>query len=240
MARGRSRAGPRGDLVWLLDWMVGRVMEALKSIDALDSTAVVVTSDNGALPGDRVMAPDGRESYRTWGHRSCGDRRGYKARIWEGGHREPLVVSWPGVVEPGATCAKLVCLNDLLATAAEMAEAPVPEGAAEDSVSLLPLLEGRRPSAPGRAPGLPVSSTDSIRTRRRRATSSRVSPAWCESSPTSLPLVAPRRRRVDGVLSVRWDRLLDHCGPRCEDAGTEEHHGCGCRAHAEASRDRGR
>ncbi len=29
-ARGKSQAGPRGDLVWLFDWMVGEVMSALE------------------------------------------------------------------------------------------------------------------------------------------------------------------------------------------------------------------
>jgi len=141
----RSRL-PRGDLVWLFDWMVGRVMEALESIDALESTAVVVTSDNGALPGDRVMAPGGRQSYRIWGRRSCGDWRGYKAHIWEGGHREPFVVSWPGVVEPGVTCTELVCLNDLLATAAGMAAAFRRQAAPRISRSALSTRSG-----PGRA-----------------------------------------------------------------------------------------
>jgi arylsulfatase A len=166
MARGRSTAGPRGDLVWLFDWMIGQVVDALRSIDALESTAIVVTSDNGALPGDRVTAPGGGETYRTWGHRSCGDWRGYKAHIWEGGHREPLVVSWPGVVEPGAACTDLVCLNDLLATAAEAAQTPVPGGAAEDSVSLLPLLPGRRPPEPVREDLVHHSATGVFSLRR--------------------------------------------------------------------------
>jgi arylsulfatase A len=146
-ARGRSRAGPRGDLVWLFDWMVGEVVRALERTGRLDSTAIFVTSDNGALPGDRVVDASGTERYRTWGHASCGRWRGYKAHIWEGGHREPLVVSWPNVTEPGTTSDALVGLNDLPATLAAMAGAVLPAGAGEDSRSFLPHLLGERPAA---------------------------------------------------------------------------------------------
>jgi arylsulfatase A-like enzyme len=141
-ARGKSAAGPRGDLVWLFDWMVGQVVEALAKIGQLDATAIFVTSDNGALPGDRIMSAAGETLYRTWNHASCGELRGYKAHIWEGGHREPLVVHWPGRAPAGSRCPALVGLNDLPATIAAMAGAPVPAGAAEDSRSFAPLLEG--------------------------------------------------------------------------------------------------
>ncbi len=150
-ARGRSAAGPRGDLVWLFDWMVGQVVDAISRIDQLENTAIFVTSDNGALPGDRVLSSTGEEVYRTYGHKSCGDWRGYKSHIWEGGHREPLIVSWPGTVEPGSACGALVCLNDIVATAAEMAGTSVPKGAAEDSRSFLPPLLGGTPSKSARA-----------------------------------------------------------------------------------------
>ncbi len=166
LARGRSAAGPRGDLVWLFDWMVGQVVEALARIDALDSTAIFVTSDNGALPGDRVVNASGREEYRTWGHASCGSWRGYKAHIWEGGHREPLIVSWPSRIEPGTRCPALVGLNDLPATLAAMAGASLPEGAAEDSRSLLPLLEGTAVSTPVRADLIHHSATGVFSIRR--------------------------------------------------------------------------
>jgi arylsulfatase A-like enzyme len=144
-ARGKSEAGPRGDLVWLFDWMVGQVVDALKRSGRLEDTVILVTSDNGALPGDRVATAGGGERYKLWNHRSCGDLRGYKSHIWEGGHRIPLVVSWPGRVEPGSRCSEPVALHDLLATAASMASVPVPAGAAEDSLDLSPLLSGEPP-----------------------------------------------------------------------------------------------
>ncbi len=87
-ARGRSEAGPRGDLVWLVDWMVGELVAALERTGRLDNTLLIVTSDNGALPGDRVLQASGKTVFHTSGHASCGTWRGHKHEIWEGGHRE--------------------------------------------------------------------------------------------------------------------------------------------------------
>jgi arylsulfatase A-like enzyme len=142
-ARGRSQAGPRGDLVWLVDWMVGQVMDALERTGQADNTLLMVTSDNGALPGDRVRESD-REVYRTYDHLSCGDWRGYKAHIWEGGHREPLICRWTGRIEPDTVSDELVCLGDLMATCAALVGVQLPVDVAEDSYNLLPALVGEK------------------------------------------------------------------------------------------------
>jgi len=139
-ARGRSAAGPRGDLVWLFDWVVGEVIEALDRAGQSDNTLLLVTSDNGALPGDRVRGEDGRQCYRDYGHKSCGNWRGYKSHIWEGGHREPLIARWPGRIERGRVSDQLVCLTDLMATCAAISGSRLPTGAGEDSYDLLPAL----------------------------------------------------------------------------------------------------
>jgi hypothetical protein len=85
---------------------------------------LIVSSDNGAA--GRVYPP----------LRAC------KTSIYEGGHREPLVVRWPGHVKPASVCDDTVCLNDLMATCAEVVGAKLPDRAAEDSVSILPDLLG--------------------------------------------------------------------------------------------------
>jgi arylsulfatase A-like enzyme len=150
-ARGKSRAGHRGDLVWLYDWMVGRVMDALERTGQAENTLIMVTSDNGALPGDRFGDGAGDyHGYHTYGHRSCKDWRGYKAHIWEGGHREPLIARWPGRVAAGSTCDQLVGLQDLMATCAAITGAELPPGAAPDSVDILPLLLDEPHGAPPR------------------------------------------------------------------------------------------
>ena len=137
--RGASQAGPRGDLVGLFDWMVGQVMETLDSVGLADNTLVMVTSDNGALPGCLG---------RTYGHKSCGDWRGFKGYIWEGGHREPFIASWPGKIKAGTICEELAGLQDFMATVAEIVGEKLPENAAEDSISMWPALLGEKREKP--------------------------------------------------------------------------------------------
>jgi arylsulfatase A len=152
-ARGKSAAGARGDLVWLFDWVVGRVTETLKKTGQLDNTLLVVTSDNGALPGDfildqqgaRVLSGTGRNeyTYNCYGHKSNGDWRGYKAHIWDGGHRMPFLVRWPEAVAAGTASDELICLTDMVATCAALAGFNLPDNAAEDSCNILPVLLGK-------------------------------------------------------------------------------------------------
>jgi arylsulfatase A len=72
-----------------------------------------------------------------------GPLRGLKRDIWEGGHRIPLVVRWPGVVAPGAVSSALVSQIDLMATIAAVVDYQLPPEAAEDSHDLLPLWQGQ-------------------------------------------------------------------------------------------------
>lgn len=146
-ARDQSAAGPRGDLAWLFDWVVGQVLDTLDRTGQAENTLVIVTSDNGALAGDRVVI-NGRQVYRMYGHKSCGDWRGYKCHIWEGGHREPLIVRWPGRIRPGSVSDQMICLTDIMATVAAVVGVEVPDGAAEDSFNMLPVLLGDTSARP--------------------------------------------------------------------------------------------
>jgi arylsulfatase A-like enzyme len=76
------------------------------------------------------------------GHFPSGPYRGYKSDAWDGGHRMPFILRWPGVVKPGTTCDELICLSDLMATCAEIVGTELPANAGEDSFSILPLLKG--------------------------------------------------------------------------------------------------
>ena len=147
-ARGKSQAGPRGDLGWLFDWLVGQVVDALERTDKAQDTLIIVTSDNGALPGDRILDRNGQQVYRTYDHKSCGDWRGFKSHIWDGGHREPFIAHWPGVIEPGRSTDELTCLTDLMATCAAIVGLDLPGDAAEDSYDILPVLRGEKHDTP--------------------------------------------------------------------------------------------
>jgi len=140
--QGASQAGPRGDMVALVDWMVGQIDDALQRHGLVDNTLIMVTSDNGARATDYWG--------RDWGHKPNGDLRGQKADIWDGGHREPFVARWPGHIPAGSTSDALICLGDLLATCAEILGVTLPANAAQDSYSFLPVLTGNEARGPRR------------------------------------------------------------------------------------------
>ncbi len=124
-----------GDFVMQVDWTVGKVMDAVEKKGLTENTLFVVTSDNGATPG----ADFG--TLISKGHDPSHVYRGHKADIFEGGHRVAFVARWPAAVKAGSTCGETICHTDLLATAAEITGFDLPDNAAEDSVSIVPLLK---------------------------------------------------------------------------------------------------
>ena len=127
---GKSKAGDYGDFVCEVDTMLGRVLEALEQKGLAKNTLVIFTSDNGA---DWKF-----EDLARFAHRANADWKGEKADIWEGGHRIPFLVRWPGHVRPGAVSNELGCLSDLMATVAAITGTSLSDNAAEDSFNLLP------------------------------------------------------------------------------------------------------
>ena len=130
-AKGKSTEGPRGDLVTVVDWSVGQILEVLKQYGLENNTLVIVTSDNGAMKGAN-------------GHKSNGDYRGYKANIWDGGHRIPFIARWPGKIIPGGKCNEVISLSDMFATFSDLVSAKVMDGSGEDSYNVLPAFFCKR------------------------------------------------------------------------------------------------
>ena len=135
--QGKSGLSPYADFVMETDWAVGEVLATLEKQGVADNTLIFFTSDNGCTTGLGIA-----RKLEAKGHYPSADRRGYKSDAWDGGHHIPLIVRWPGKVKPGSRCSQLVCLNDFMATCADITGVNVPENAAVDSVSLLPLLRG--------------------------------------------------------------------------------------------------
>jgi len=134
--RGRSGLNAYADLVMETDAAVGRVLAALEQSGAAKNTLVLFTADNGCA--SYIGVPD----LEKQGHFPSGPLRGYKSSMYEGGHRVPFIVRWPGVVQPGTQCDQLVHQADLLATLAEVLGTKLPANAGEDSFSMLPLFRG--------------------------------------------------------------------------------------------------
>ncbi len=135
--QGRSGLNPYADFVMQTDDCVGQVLDALETSGVAGKTLVFFTSDNGCSPQADFPA------LAEKGHDPSYIYRGHKADIWDGGHRVPFVVRWPGRVKAGSTSNQLVSLVDFLATCAEITGTDLPDDAAEDSVSLLPILLGK-------------------------------------------------------------------------------------------------
>jgi arylsulfatase A-like enzyme len=113
-----------GDWLYQGDAMLGQILETLDRNHLAENTLVIVASDNGAE------------------HRAYEPLRESKRSIYEGGHRIPFMIRWPGIVKPGMLNYHTVCLNDFMATAAEIAGVKLPANAGEDSKSLLPEFLG--------------------------------------------------------------------------------------------------
>lgn len=132
--KGKSGLGDYADFVMQVDDLVGQVLAALDEAKIARDTLVFFTSDNGCSPQAKI------EQLIAAGHYPSGPLRGHKADIWEGGHRVPLIARWPAKVPPGTRCDEPVCLNDLMATCADLVNIRLPDNAGEDSESMLPLL----------------------------------------------------------------------------------------------------
>jgi arylsulfatase A len=133
---GKSGTNSYGDFCLQVDDLVGQLMTALERNGIADNTILIFTSDNGC--SNRVDFAE----LATFGHNPSYVFRGHKADIYEGGHRIPLIVRWPDAIRPGSVCDETVCLVDFLATCADILGDTLPDNAAEDSVSNLPLWKG--------------------------------------------------------------------------------------------------
>lgn len=138
---GKTEAGGYGDFVYQTDYVAGQVLKALEDKGLAENTLVIFTSDNGP---ERYAYP----RIQNHQHLSMGPLRGLKRDIFEGGHRVPFVMRWPGKIEAGSVTADLIHQVDLAATIAAIVDYPLADTQAVDSHNFLPLLLGETPDAP--------------------------------------------------------------------------------------------
>ena len=119
------------EMVQEMDKGVGEIVATLKRLGLEKNTVVFFVSDNGAA---------------SFG--SNGSLRGNKGQLWEGGHRVPAIVSWPGRIAAGSTCDDLSIGMDIFPTLLELAGVNAPENLRLDGRSLVPSLLGKKPAAP--------------------------------------------------------------------------------------------
>ncbi len=107
-----------------VDESVGRLLQCLSAEGLAENTIVVYASDQGFFLGEHGWFD------KRW--------------ILEPSLRTPLLVRWPGVVQPGSICSKIVSVLDFAQTFLEMAGLPQPEEM--QGRSLVPLLRGESPA----------------------------------------------------------------------------------------------
>jgi arylsulfatase A-like enzyme len=180
--KGKSELNLYADFVMETDAVVGRVLEALDQADAAGSTLVVFTSDNGCAPYI------GAKDLEKKGHYPSGHLRGYKSDAWEGGHRVPFIVRWPGVVKPDSVCDQLVHQADLMATFAGILGSRLPANAGEDSFSLMPLLEGGNEAVRHHAVSAASSGLPAVRLGQWKYIPARGSGGWGKGGDQSQPI----------------------------------------------------
>ena len=119
-------------MVTKMDGDVGRLFDLLRELEIDERTVVLFTSDNG---------PHQEGNHEVEFFDSNGPLQGYKRSMHEGGIRVPLLVRWPGKIEPGSVSNHPSAFWDFLPTACEIAGIDPPVGI--DGISYLPAMLGK-------------------------------------------------------------------------------------------------
>tara|TARA_B100001123_G_C15277221_1_gene1012635 strand:- start:671 stop:2080 length:1410 start_codon:yes stop_codon:yes gene_type:complete len=130
-ARYADKAGVDGQdnptyaaMVQSVDEGVGRIIDTLDQLGLTENTVLIFYSDNGGFGPATSMVP----------------LRGSKGMLYEGGIRVPLIVRWPGYVEPGSVTTESIIGTDFYPTLAEIAGVTLRSDHILDGSSFLPVL----------------------------------------------------------------------------------------------------
>ncbi|MDO8951518.1 MAG: arylsulfatase [Draconibacterium sp.] len=132
--KGKSDAGVYGDFIFDIDDAVKQIKDALMRNGIAENTMIIFSSDNGGYWP--------QEEIELYAHDSNQGRKGQKGDVWDGGHRVPLVISWPEKIKEAATCNQLVSLTDFFATFCELTGQKPKANQGEDSFSFWHVLNG--------------------------------------------------------------------------------------------------
>ncbi|HUW18839.1 MAG TPA: arylsulfatase [Sedimentisphaerales bacterium] len=119
-----------------IDENMGRLMKKLKELGIEDNTVLIFMTDNGGTAGVKVF--------------NAG-MRGQKGTEYDGGHRVPCFIRWPGGgLGGGVDVVRLTAHLDLLPTLIELCGLTRPPRVSFDGASLVPLLMGHDKNWPDR------------------------------------------------------------------------------------------
>lgn len=141
-----------------VDESLGRILQKLDELKLADNTLFIFYSDNGGNAHswssddpklkkitDKHPLYKTINSYRKWAGgeppTNNAPLREGKGRIYEGGQRVPLMVRWPGHIQPGTTSDAIVGPIDLYPTILDSLKLSQPANQIIDGESFLPVLE---------------------------------------------------------------------------------------------------
>ena len=123
--------------ITLQDQQVGRLLEKLESMNELDNTIVLYTSDNGAH-----FNHDNVNGHQLEFFDSNGNLRGGKRDLYEGGLRVPLIAYWKNKIISGSKTNHISGFRDVMTTFAEIIGIEKPSH--NNGISFLPTLLNRK------------------------------------------------------------------------------------------------
>jgi len=119
-------------MITLLDQQVGEIVARLKELGLDKNTIIVFSSDNGP----HIEGGADPEYFD-----SNGPLKGYKRDLYEGGIREPMIVSWQGKIAAGSKSDLISAFWDVMPTIADIVGIKTPDKI--DGISFLPTLLGK-------------------------------------------------------------------------------------------------
>lgn len=190
--RGKSKHGLRGDCIQEFDATVGTILDELDRAGIADNTLVIVSSDNGGVMDDGYV--DGTADDAS-GHRCNGALRAYKGTLYEGGHRVPLIVRWPGRTPANQVSNELICHCDWMATLASVIHQKV-DPSTLDSINMEDAILNPEPQSTSRTSMVQQGGY--------------ISGLAVRSGPWKLiPATAPTKRNPNGTVAQLFDLSKD-------------------------------
>lgn len=190
-----------------LDENLGRLMRRLNELKIERDTILIFLTDNGSAKP----------------HSNAG-MRGRKGSPYDGGHRVPCFIRWPGRIPEDADIGRLTAHVDLLPTLVEACGLPAPDGVQFDGTSLMPLLTGRDSDWPDRTL---VVDSQRIEHPQKWRKSAVMTDRWrlvraeelydIEADPGQQNDLAGDRPEVVGRLREEYEKWWESVSERCDE-----------------------
>ena len=129
--KGKSQAGPFGDVVEEMDFYIGKVLETLDKNGLSDNTIIIFTSDNG-----------------PWYEGSAGSLRGTKGQPFEAAFKVPLIVSWKNKIKPNSIADARIMNIDIFPTLLSAAGLETPQDRIIDGINIMDILTSKSQKSP--------------------------------------------------------------------------------------------